>query len=208
MHCKILIICVTLFSWDCHPKDIHKGVIFAICLLLFCNPYIKIIGEDFNFVSYVLMNFPRKNKKFLAKKKCFTAFNRRTYYITDPIVIEYPTEEIVIDLKKGDKVNLGVMATTDPSLSLTYSWYFMKADDAKEGTTPAPEEVRNNAYWTVFNNDKNLTIDSSMLNEAVDFYRVIGTYRVQISHRYDAEFVKFVITTTDVKPRKFPMPHF
>ena len=147
-------------------------------------------------------------KKILAKKKCFTAFNRRTYYITDPIVIEYPTEKIVIDLKQGDTVNLGVMATTDPSLSLTYSWLFKPAGDEDDTSKPPTEINRNTAYWTVFNDDKNLTIDSSMLVIAEDFYRVIGTYTVKINHRHDAKYVDFVITTTVIKPRKFQMPHF
>ena len=46
-----------------------------------------------------------------------------------------------------------------------------------------------------------------MLVEVVDFYRVIGTYTVRISHRYDAKFVKFVVNTTVNKPRKLQIPH-
>ena len=46
-----------------------------------------------------------------------------------------------------------------------------------------------------------------MLVEVVDFYRVIGTYTVRISHRYDAKFVMFVIITTGNKPRKLQILH-
>lgn len=89
----------------------------------------------------------------------------------------------------GDMLSLGIIASSEPSLSLRYKWLFIN-HEGKE------EVVKDNAYWKIsrpqFNN---LTIDVSQVSDPGVVLSLTGQYVVEIFHNYDMEKINVTVET-------------
>ncbi|XP_055998427.1 contactin-3-like isoform X2 [Ostrea edulis] len=115
-------------------------------------------------------------------------FKEALLKVIDPIkIIERPLGNY--KLMPGDMLSLGIIASSEPSLSLRYKWLFIN-HEGKE------EVVKDNAYWKIsrpqFNN---LTIDVSQVSDPGVVLSLTGQYVVEIFHNYDMEKINVTVET-------------
>ncbi|KAK3087670.1 hypothetical protein FSP39_008976 [Pinctada imbricata] len=121
--------------------------------------------------------------------------------VIEPIVVSSPQESVVdMEISLGDVLNLGVLASTEPSLTLRYVWEY--ESDSSDPNQPAqPITVDNNLYWTLFNGRRNLSIDTTVFgDEEKRIFEVVGQYRVKVYHEYQSKMVTFNVFTNIVPP--------
>ncbi|XP_062569429.1 neurofascin-like [Saccostrea cucullata] len=108
--------------------------------------------------------------------------------VIDPItIIQRPQGSYKI--MPGDKISLGVLSTSEPSLSLRYNWTFISLQGEEQ-------VVKDNDIWKISRPTlNNLTIDVSQVSDPSVVLGVSGEYVVDVFHNYDSERIKVTVET-------------
>ncbi|XP_062569416.1 neural cell adhesion molecule L1-like isoform X2 [Saccostrea cucullata] len=117
--------------------------------------------------------------------------------VIDPItILERPQGNYTI--MPGDTLSLGVLATSEPSLSLRFKWTFINLQGEEQ-------VVEDNDIWKISRpTHNNLTIDVSQVSDPSIVLGVSGEYIVDVFHNYDSERIKVTIETETIS-KIFPV---
>lgn len=115
-------------------------------------------------------------------------FKEALLKVIDPItIIQRPKGSYKI--MPGDKISLGVLATSEPSLSLRYKWTFINLQGEEQ-------VVKDNDIWKISRPTlNNLTVDVSQVSDPSVVLSVSGEYVVDVFHNYDSERIKVTVET-------------